>query len=348
MKNWILTRRQTEWLLSGLLAVAVTVTSVSLIHTLLSHAQESQPTLQITSPPDGTVVAPGETITVVVTPATGINFVSVIIVGEDAIGFSEAKIAPPFEFSLTIPSNISPRDYQIRARAAITPGTGAKSSPITLIVEKPDPVLQLRAEPQTIYFEFTGDRIPLSVIGTFSDGKTLDIAESTRTTYSSNDPTVATVDSTGVVMAVGPGPIGIPEISTEIIVRNVDKSVVVPVIFHPIDNVTIDIKPGSHPNSINLGAGGTVPVAILSTADFDATTVDPLSVTLASAHVKLKGKGTPMASSQDVNGDGRLDLVVQVETEALQLSETSTKAILDGKTFSGMAIRGTDSVRVVP
>jgi hypothetical protein len=38
--------------------------------------------------------------------------------------------------------------------------------------------------------------------------------------------------------------------------------------------VLIDIKPGSDPNSINLGSRGTVPVAILSTQDFDATTVD--------------------------------------------------------------------------
>ena len=56
--------------------------------------------------------------------------------------------------------------------------------------------------------------------------------------------------------------------------------------------VVIDIKPGSFPNSINLGSGGNVPVAICSTLDFDATTVDPLTVTLASAPAKLKGKGT--------------------------------------------------------
>lgn len=115
--------------------------------------------------------------------------------------------------------------------------------------------------------------------------------------------------------------------------------------------VSIDIKPGSDPNSINLGSGGTVPVAILSTPApnfFDATTVDPLSVTLAGASVKLKGKGTPMASAQDVNDDGLLDLVVHVSTEASELSDGDIQAILTGQTFSGQAIQGSDSVRIVP
>ena len=112
--------------------------------------------------------------------------------------------------------------------------------------------------------------------------------------------------------------------------------------------VTIDIKPGSYPNTINLGSNGVVPVAILSTPTFDARTVDPTTVTLASAHAKLTGKGKPIASFQDVNGDGRLDLVVQVETSALQLTSTDTVAVLKGKTFSGQLITGTDSVRVVP
>lgn len=111
--------------------------------------------------------------------------------------------------------------------------------------------------------------------------------------------------------------------------------------------VPIDIKPGSFPNSINLGANGSVPVAILSTASFDATTVDPATVTLASAPVRMRGNGTLMASSQDVNGDGRLDLVVHVSTDALQLSQTDTEAVLEGRTFGGQSIRGVDTVRVV-
>lgn len=62
----------------------------------------------------------------------------------------------------------------------------------------------------------------------------------------------------------------------------------------------------------------------------------------------LKGKGTPMASVEDLNGDGLLDLVVHVSTEALQLSQGDTTAILEGRTFDGKRIRGSDSVRIIP
>jgi len=116
----------------------------------------------------------------------------------------------------------------------------------------------------------------------------------------------------------------------------------------PSTPVEIDIKPGCSPNSINLGSQGNVPVAIFSTETFDATTVDPLTVTLASASVKLKGQGTPMASSRDVNGDGLMDLVVYVSTEALELSSTDTEATLQGETYDGEKIEGTDSIRILP
>ena len=116
----------------------------------------------------------------------------------------------------------------------------------------------------------------------------------------------------------------------------------------PSTPVEIDIKPGTLPNSINLGSQGTVPVAIFSTTSFDATTVDPMTVTLASASVRLKGQGTPAASSVDVDDDGLLDLVVHVSTEALALSSGDTEATLQGETYNGENIEGTDYVRIVP
>lgn len=117
--------------------------------------------------------------------------------------------------------------------------------------------------------------------------------------------------------------------------------------FGHFKKVNIDIKPGSFPNSINLGSNGNVPVAIFSTEGFDATTVDPTTVTLAGAAVRIKGKGTAQAFGEDVDEDGLLDLVVHVDTTALELTMGDTEAILEGKTFDGVSIRGVDTVRIV-
>lgn len=114
-------------------------------------------------------------------------------------------------------------------------------------------------------------------------------------------------------------------------------------------SVAIDIKPGSDQNTINLGSRGVVPVAILSTSTFDAAVmVNPATVKVAGAPVQLKGNGEPLVVYDDVNGDGLVDLVVHVQTEAMQLSASDTKAVLEGKTWDDTSIYGEDSVRIVP
>ena len=114
-----------------------------------------------------------------------------------------------------------------------------------------------------------------------------------------------------------------------------------------VRHVAIDIRPGTTPNTVNLGSNGVVPVAILSEEGFDATSVDPLTVALASAQVRLRGSGTPMASVDDVNGDGLEDLVVNVSTRALALTSVDTTATLEGSTTDGQRIEGADSVRIL-
>ena len=118
--------------------------------------------------------------------------------------------------------------------------------------------------------------------------------------------------------------------------------------FSPFLPVPIDIKPGDANNTINLKSNGTILVAILSTAEFGATTVDPVTVKLAGAPVATHGRGTPMTSLADLNRDGRLDLLLHFRTQDLQLTPASTEAVLKGKTFSGQLIRGVDLVRIVP
>jgi hypothetical protein len=111
--------------------------------------------------------------------------------------------------------------------------------------------------------------------------------------------------------------------------------------------VDIDIKPGSPENTVNLGSRGITKVAILGSVDFDATEVDPLSVVLADATVRVKGNGQPQTKMQDTNGDGLLDLVLHIDTEGFTLTDGDASATLTGTTFSGDDITGDDVVRVV-
>ena len=114
-------------------------------------------------------------------------------------------------------------------------------------------------------------------------------------------------------------------------------------------SVQIDIKPGSDPNPINPGSNGVIPVAILTTDSFDASTVDPGTVTLAGAEVAVRGKSEKtMARLEDIDGDGDDDLMLQVDTQSWAELWEGGEVILTGKTYDGEDIEGTDEVIIVP
>jgi len=114
-------------------------------------------------------------------------------------------------------------------------------------------------------------------------------------------------------------------------------------------DVSIDIKPGSEENTINLGSAGVIPVAILSSPVFDATEVDPDTVSLAGASVKVVGKGDKLlAHIEDVDGDGLDDLVCKILTEELLIECGASEAVLEAETYEGDVIRGVDIVTIVP
>jgi Domain of unknown function (DUF4114) len=108
--------------------------------------------------------------------------------------------------------------------------------------------------------------------------------------------------------------------------------------------VAIDIKPGSSPNSINPASKGVIPVAILTTPTFDATTVDAKTV-------KFGPTGTEAAAvhsaREDVDGDGNTDLILHFRTQDTGILCGTTSAHLTGKTFDGQQIEGSDSIRTV-
>jgi len=129
-----------------------------------------------------------------------------------------------------------------------------------------------------------------------------------------------------------------------------------PINVRPPDaGIAIDIKPGNEQNNINLKSKGVVPVAILTTDDFDAATVDPATAEFAGAEPE---RWKPA----DVDNDGDDDLLLHFRTQELELDQDSTEATLTAQLIQlesqmsirstaqvsgGTIISGTDKVRIV-
>ncbi len=113
--------------------------------------------------------------------------------------------------------------------------------------------------------------------------------------------------------------------------------------------VQIMIKPpATPPVPINPGARGTIPVAILSTADFDATTqVDRTSLTFGATGDEAS-LALCNAGGVDVNGDGLPDLVCHFYSLRSTFASGNTTAFLKGKTLSGDQIEGSEAITIVP
>ncbi len=114
--------------------------------------------------------------------------------------------------------------------------------------------------------------------------------------------------------------------------------------------IAIDIKPGSDPNSVNCNnARGVISVGVLTDSNFDATTVDETTVSFEGAgetHVS-KTTGLPRRHVDDVDNDGDDDLVFHFRLADTNLTCASTGGTLTGQTFGGTSITGADNLRMV-
>jgi hypothetical protein len=106
--------------------------------------------------------------------------------------------------------------------------------------------------------------------------------------------------------------------------------------------VSVDIKPGENPASIDPKSNGVTPVAILSTKAFDAKTIDATSVKFGPNGATSRQNGI-----EDVDGDGIPDLVLHFSTQQTGIKSGDTQACLTGKTKTGVNIQGCNSIRTV-
>jgi PKD repeat protein len=123
---------------------------------------------------------------------------------------------------------------------------------------------------------------------------------------------------------------------------------------------TVDVKPGSEVNPLNLNGNGVVPIAVLGSAELDASLIDVSSVR-AEADLDADGDiddapgGGPVHDGhlEDVNEDGVLDLVIHVREFELGIPlDMAALALVDiavtGLLTDATPWAGADTVRVTP
>jgi hypothetical protein len=140
-------------------------------------------------------------------------------------------------------------------------------------------------------------------------------------------------------------------------------------------NVAVDIHPTSCPNPLNVGGKGVMPVAILGTADFDITQIDPSSILLINANLiepvgvsplrwamedvaapYVPGDEEPCYACTEEGPDGYLDLTLKFSMAEIV---TAIGDVSDGDCLiltltgnlmeeaGGTAITGEDVVRII-
>jgi hypothetical protein len=93
-----------------------------------------------------------------------------------------------------------------------------------------------------------------------------------------------------------------------------------------------------------------IPVAILTTSEFDATTVQPDTVCFGDSDSATERSCEEVHGTghiEDVDGDGMLDMLLHYYAQKTGIEQQDTEACLSGQTNSGVRFRGCDSIRVV-
>jgi len=132
----------------------------------------------------------------------------------------------------------------------------------------------------------------------------------------------------------------------------------------PVIEVPIDIKPGSCPNPVNTKDRGVLPIAILGTADFDVSQVDPVTVKLADVpplRWASEDVSTPYYdplndcySCNTMGADGFMDMTFKFDAQEFiaalgqDINDGDCVIVeLTGSLFDGTPIVGHDIIKII-
>jgi hypothetical protein len=114
-------------------------------------------------------------------------------------------------------------------------------------------------------------------------------------------------------------------------------------VFSAVREIDVDVKPGNSENTINPRSKGIINVAILTTPDFDASTVDVDSLRFGATASEAS---VQHSAFEDVDGDGDLDLVLHFR-QPTNIACGADVALLRGATLTGQLIGRWDNVVTV-
>jgi uncharacterized protein (DUF779 family) len=180
-------------------AVVIAILSLQIGVATLTYSQE--PLLQITSPASGSLATESTTITITVSADPSVQSV-LLITPSPLPGVTNTSTAN--QFTLTLPTTIPAGLYNLVAVGANASGI-VESAPVSIDIEPQFTPTSIAASTSWLVLNLVGDSVPVQVVGTFGDGSTLDLTNSTQTVYTSNNAQVATVSSSGMITAVAPG-----------------------------------------------------------------------------------------------------------------------------------------------
>jgi hypothetical protein len=129
-------------------------------------------------------------------------------------------------------------------------------------------------------------------------------------------------------------------------------------------HVDINIHPNSDPNPLNMGSGGSTPVAIFGSATFNVYDIDTSTLKMGDAKVKVVGKkSNELCSYEDIGSydetyfdnlnpvpDGYYDLLCKFDTyDIFQTANEGEvlEVLITGSTTNGTNFEGSDFVKIV-